>query len=99
MARCLHGAAQVAEHIPPSLHAALADFLVRHTGGFLVFSAGRPGQRGVGHIGNRPRAEWQAEFTQRGLLYLPNTTNRLRFAARNGEFRKNVQVSNAECVP
>ena len=39
---------EVAEHLPSDLHGTLADMLVRHTRGFLVFSAGRPGQKGIG---------------------------------------------------
>ena len=81
---------EVAEHLPMSLHGKVADFLVRHTSGFLVFSAGRPGQRGIGHIGNRLGSSWMEMFTSRGMLPLPKTTSRLRSASRNVEHRKNL---------
>lgn len=83
---------EVAEHIPMRLHGAVADFLVRHTRGFLIFSAGRPGQSGIGHVGNRARASWEELFTSRGLLSLPKTSARLRAASRNNEHRKNVMA-------
>lgn len=83
---------EVAEHIPRHLHAALADLLVSRTRGFLVFSAGRPGQPGRGHIANRPTDEWEREFTSRGMIFLPRTTARFRGASRNGEIRRNVRV-------
>ena len=81
---------EVAEHLPPALHGKMAALLARHTHGFLVFSAGRPGQPGVGHIGNRPQAEWEREFTSRGLVPLPRTRHRLSGVARNTEHRQNL---------
>ena len=90
---------EVAEHIPRSKHAALADMLVRHTRHFLVFSAGRPGQAGRAHIANRPASEWITEFTSRGLVHLPMTTKRFRGAARNIELRHNLNVFATASAP
>ena len=90
---------EVAEHLPLSMHAALADLLVRHVSGFLVFSAGRIGQPGVGHIGNRPADEWIELFTSRGLIPLPRTTKHFRGAARNHEHRVNLLAFAARGAP
>ena len=84
---------EVAEHIPRELHDRVADFLAEHTAGFLVFSAGRPGQGGVGHIALRPRDEWQAEFEKRGLKYLPKTTEALRASSSAPKFDSNHRTN------
>ena len=83
---------EVAEHIPPHLHDTLADLLVRHTSRFLVFSAGRPGQSGHGHIGNRQKHEWLTMFQRRGLISLNRTTAAIASASRNPEIRRNVMA-------
>ena len=70
----------------------MADFLAEHTAGFLVFSAGRAGPGGVGHIALRPRDEWQAEFEKRGLKYLPKT-EALRASSSAPKFDSNHRTN------
>ena len=90
---------EVAEHIPPHLHEAVAGMLSRHTGRFLVFSAGRPGQGGLGHIGNRAKSDWAAAFARHGLTLLQEATALAAKVCRNREIRKNIQVFAATAAP
>ena len=81
---------EVLEHIPAAQHGQIFDFLVRHAAGFVVFSAGHPGQHGSGHVANRPRSEWMAELTSRGLEFLPRTTALLVSMTREKMKRSNL---------
>lgn len=90
---------EMAEHVPRETHPMVADLLVRHTGGFLVFSAGRPGQLGLGHVGNREKSEWISMFTERGLVHLPETSRRMSEASRNIEHHFNVVAFAAKGTP
>ena len=83
---------EVLEHIPLALHEAIAAQLVRKVGRYLVFSAGHPGQSGTGHIANRPRAWWLKQFVERGLLFLPNTTDALKAISTDISHARNVLV-------
>lgn len=60
----------------------------------LVFSAARPGQKGLGHIAERPFEDWIEEFTERGLIYLKEATHIIRRMSdsRNINHRKNLLV-------
>ena len=89
----------MAEHVPIQMHEGIADFLVRRTGGFLVFAAGTPGEPGIGHISNRPLHEWKAMFEKRGLVHLPRTSSKLRGTARNIDNRRNFQAFTTQDAP
>lgn len=62
---------EIGEHLHPSAHAVYCDTLCNNlaSGGHLLFSAARPGQKGTGHIEDscRPAEYWGNEFTLRGL--------------------------------
>jgi hypothetical protein len=90
---------EVAEHLPISKHGQLADLLVSHVGGFLVFSAARPRQAGIGHVALRHKREWREEFSRRGLVYLERTTLKAMAIARNGELKINLLVFAAASAP
>ena len=90
---------EVAEHLPLSAHARFAQFLARHTRSVLVFSAGRPGQRGVGHVGNRPKSEWKTMFEAEGFRYFPALAQRIAQVSRNQEFRANALAFVAPDAP
>lgn len=89
----------MAEHLPLHMHGAIADVLARHTHGFLLFAAGVPGSRGIGHIGNRPIHEWAALFEARGLVHLPRTSIKVRATSRNVENRRAFQVFTTAAAP
>jgi cyclopropane fatty-acyl-phospholipid synthase-like methyltransferase len=72
---------EVAEHIHESAHATLAETLCGNikegAGHYLIFSAARPGQDGMGHVACRPAKYWHDEFRARGLNYDRDTTMNL----------------------
>ena len=53
---------EVAEHIPLALHPRIVRWLVAHARTWIIFSAGRPGQGGEGHVAEKDPAVWRAEF-------------------------------------
>lgn len=68
------------------------------TARYLVFSAARPGQEGVGHISPRTREAWQRIFEGAGLQYMPELTRLVQRLcdARNVNHRLNIMVGRAE---
>jgi SAM-dependent methyltransferase len=64
LALCL----EVAEHLAPSLGDRLVDFLALRAP-VVVFTAAPPGQGGIGHVNEQPKAYWIARFERRGMRY------------------------------
>lgn len=62
---------EVGEHIFSTAHGTYCSTLCDNLapGGYLVFTAARPGQMGAGHVACRPSEYWQYEFTLRGCAY------------------------------
>lgn len=62
---------EVGEHLHESAHSTYAGTLCDNLlpGGYLVFSAARPGQGGTGHVACRPAEHWHHEFQLRGVAY------------------------------
>jgi len=67
---------EVAEHIPAEFREQIVDLLGKITGKYLVFSAGRPGQGGHGHLEESqiPKEEWISLFEAYGLRHSPRYT-------------------------
>jgi hypothetical protein len=67
----------VIEHIDPQLGPdvvrTVADAV--RPGGWLLWTAARPGQGGVGHINCRPKEYWRTLLEGSGLTYAPVLTN------------------------
>ena len=55
---------EVAEHIPADSAERIVENLVRHSAGFVLFSAAPPGQGGEFHINEQPYDYWRARFQQ-----------------------------------
>jgi SAM-dependent methyltransferase len=90
---------EVAEHLPASAAAILVASLVRHLapGGYLLFTAARPGQSGDGHIHCAPPTWWREKLTAAGLRWeaaLSQTLGRtwLESAPRTPWYGRNLQV-------
>jgi hypothetical protein len=58
---------EVAEHLPESAAETFVDNLVRHSNGFILFSAAPPGQGGEFHINEQPYDYWREKFARRGF--------------------------------
>lgn len=69
---------ETGEHLPEAAADTYVDNIVRHVAGGLVFTAAEPGQGGDGHINCQPHEWWRRKFRDRGLVYLPEATERLR---------------------
>lgn len=57
---------EVAEHVPPSVSAALVEHVCRLAKAAVYFTAAPPGQPGHGHINCRPHQDWIDLFSARG---------------------------------
>lgn len=57
---------EVCEHMPPERHEDAAKFLagLSRKGTKLIFGAAHRGQAGTGHIGNRPKEEWEGKLDE-----------------------------------
>jgi len=64
---------EVFEHIPLERHNDAALFLatLSRKGTKLIFGAGKPGQGGVGHIGNRSKKDWIEIMKTHGFIQAP----------------------------
>ena len=62
---------EVAEHIDPTHNDDITSQIYSSIlpGGMLMFTAAQPGQGGVGHINNRPKAYWKVKFESLGLVF------------------------------
>lgn len=69
---------EVAEHIEEARLPMLVSFISSKVKNYLVFSAGRPGQGGTGHISLKPKIYWIELFEKTGLKFLPNLTKSLQ---------------------
>ena len=58
---------EVAEHLRSGNADAFVDNLVRHAKSAVFFTAAVPGQGGVGHVNEQPKAYWREKFERRGL--------------------------------
>lgn len=88
---------ETGEHLPLAAADTYVDNIVRHVGKGLVFTAAEPGQGGDGHINCQPHEWWREKFEARGLMYLPDATERLRETWRWSTggctwYPRNVQV-------
>ncbi len=88
---------ETGEHLPLAAAETYVDNIVRHVGKGLVFTAAELGQGGDGHINCQPHEWWREKFEARGLLYLPDATERLRETWRWSTggctwYPRNVQV-------
>jgi len=57
---------EVAEHIAPEASANFVETIVRHSTGYIVFSAAVPGQGGEYHVNERPLEYWRDLFREHG---------------------------------
>ena len=89
---------EVAEHMAPEHADRLVNNLCRpgphsHT---IVFTAAPPGQGGLGHVNEQPKAYWVEKFEARGYAVNPTLTGALAIAwqpiARLSHLHKNVMV-------
>ncbi len=69
---------EVAEHIEETLLPILISFLSSKVKKYLIFSAGRRGQGGTGHISLKPKNEWINLFERSGLKFLPSLTESMQ---------------------
>jgi hypothetical protein len=86
---------EVLEHIPRQYHDKVADFLANRVGKWLVFAASYINQTKYGHIAARPVQEWITEWTKRGLVYMPLTTEACStwlFDTKNIWHRKDIMI-------
>ncbi|MGE4072045.1 MAG: methyltransferase domain-containing protein [Lysobacterales bacterium] len=58
---------EVAEHLPHSAANLFVDNLVRHSAGYILFSAAPPGQGGEFHINEQPYDYWREKFAKHGF--------------------------------
>lgn len=65
---------EVIEHVAAALEPIVFANIARHTGKYLLFSGGTPGQGGSGHINEKPERYWFEQLAQRGWqLRLPES--------------------------
>jgi len=89
---------EVAEHIDPQLGPDVARTVAGAVapGGYLLWTAAKPGQGGVGHINCRPKEYWRKLLVSNGLTYDPNATDALvrycRDGAHMGWFLNNAMI-------
>jgi len=69
---------EVAEHLLPEKSDIFVDNLTRASNKYILFTAALPGQGGVGHINERPSSFWINMFSERGFIYSPQETNRIK---------------------
>lgn len=60
---------EVGEHITPDASATFVESIIKHSRGFVLFSAAPPGQGGEFHINERPYEFWRSLF--RNYDFLP----------------------------
>ena len=75
---------EVAEHVPEPIGRKLVAFMARQAP-IIAFSAGQPGQLGMGHINCQPREYWIARFAETGVRYRDDLTKQAieRFRAED----------------
>ena len=85
---------EVAEHIPFKYHEKLINFLVSKCSKYLIFSAARPGQGGIGHLKESmfDRKIWIKKFEEKGLIHLPNLSQLMRDLSRVSWFKTNTII-------
>jgi len=83
---------EVAEHIPREYHPQWFDWLVAHTGKYVVFSGAHVGQKGCGHVAESTEEYWRGMFEKRGLSLDSTMTSRVREAVTDANFRANMMV-------
>lgn len=57
---------EVAEHIPAERADELVDAVCSNASRWIYWSAAHPGQGGLGHVNEQPRAYWEEKFKARG---------------------------------
>ncbi len=72
---------EVAEHLPEESADIFCGNIERHLSndGWLVFTAGIPGQQGDNHINCQPPIYWRRKFWDRSINYQPEFTRALMF--------------------
>jgi hypothetical protein len=85
---------EVCEHIPSERHVDVAKFFagLSRTGTKLIFGSGSPNQRGTGHIGNRPKKQWEEIFESVGFIKHVEETNVMSRKLDNYDHKVNTQV-------
>jgi hypothetical protein len=83
---------EVAEHIPREAHPQWFDWLVEHTGKYMIFSAAHVGQGGCGHISESPEEYWRGMIETRGLSQNLPMTDRIRQVVTDRNFKVNMMV-------
>ena len=89
---------EVAEHVDRPDHDYLFDYLVAHTSKWVVFSAGRIGQGGFGHIAERTEEDWKFEFLKRSMNFDEELTAEIRSFSdsKNVNHKRNLMVFRRE---
>lgn len=59
---------EVGEHIPPATSKLFVSQIVKHSNGFVLFSAAPPGQGGEHHVNERPYEFWRSLFRDHSFL-------------------------------
>jgi hypothetical protein len=89
---------EVAEHIEEEYADILCETLARHTGKWLVFTAGQPEPGGYYHVNEQPKEYWAEKLEAQGLKLDPTASDNLSAMWRHGGcgplewLHKNVQV-------
>lgn len=83
---------EVCEHLPPERHSDAAKFLagLARPGTKLIFGAAHPRQSGTGHIGNRPKSEWESILWKVG--FVKNEQETLQVAHELDEYNHKVNT-------
>jgi 2-polyprenyl-3-methyl-5-hydroxy-6-metoxy-1,4-benzoquinol methylase len=83
---------EVAEHIPREMHTQWFDWLVKHVGKYMIFSAAHVGQGGCGHVAESPEEYWREHLTTRGLVQDMKLTEEVRGIVKDANFRMNMMI-------
>jgi SAM-dependent methyltransferase len=85
---------EVFEHLPLNRHVDAVRFLagLSRPGTKLIFGAGKPGQDGIGHIGNRGREEWAEILNNVGFVKNETATKEAAWLMTEFNHKRNTQV-------
>lgn len=85
---------EVMEHIPRERHEDAVKFLVgsARKGTKLIFGAAHPGQKGVGHIGNRKTTEWVKLMEKHGFVMNHEETAKAQRQMQEFNHRVNTRI-------
>jgi hypothetical protein len=83
---------EVIEHIPREFEDIVFDNIVRHTSKYLLFSGATVGQKGTGHINERPESHWFWQLNKRGLVLRHQASLDIRLFCKLPWYINNVSL-------